>query len=195
MGEGLLRSARDGDKEPGEDAGEDWAEAISRYQRRQEMFSRRRPSLSDSLHLVNTLFEEVSSEEMNKASRRYAHIQRPHRASSPSKSLTTSAATDKIGDGKEESIVSRMSRMTERNGTARERERNERESRETDYDVQQEKGDMQGGGGRGYVAWKGTAGREDRKTVGRELLLEGREKKRGDRGGMDRVLREGRRGR
>ena len=59
MGEGLLRSEREGEREPGEEAGEDWAEAISRYQSRQEMFSRRRPSFRDSLHFVNTLFEGV----------------------------------------------------------------------------------------------------------------------------------------
>ena len=54
MGEGLRFSEKDGEREPGEEEGVDCAEAISRYHRRQEIFSRRRPSLRDSLHFVKT---------------------------------------------------------------------------------------------------------------------------------------------
>lgn len=59
----------------------DCCAAISRYHRRQEMFSSLRPSLSDSLHFVN------------KAHKLY-------RASSPSSPWITSAATERTGDGK-----------------------------------------------------------------------------------------------
>ena len=54
IGDGLRFSEKEGESDPGEEEGVVWAEAISRYHRRQEIFSRRRPSLRDSLHFVNT---------------------------------------------------------------------------------------------------------------------------------------------
>ena len=56
MGDGLRSyfSDRGGETDPGDEVGE-WPEAaISRYHRRHEMFSSRRPSLRDSLHFVKT---------------------------------------------------------------------------------------------------------------------------------------------
>ena len=58
MGDGLRFSENGGESVPGDDEGVDWAEASSRYHKRQDMFSRRRPSFKDSLHFVNTLCEQ-----------------------------------------------------------------------------------------------------------------------------------------
>ena len=55
MGEGLRFSENGGESEPGDDEGEPWAAASSRYHKRHDIFSRRRPSFKDSLHFVNTL--------------------------------------------------------------------------------------------------------------------------------------------
>ena len=55
MGEGLRFSENGGESEPGDDEGVVCAAASSRYHKRHEMFSRRRPSFRDSLHFVNTL--------------------------------------------------------------------------------------------------------------------------------------------
>ena len=70
------------------------------------MFSRRLPSLRDSLHFVKTRTTKGDGEKKEKArEKRYARAQRPKRASSPSRSLTTSAATERIGEGKVETMV------------------------------------------------------------------------------------------
>lgn len=47
-------SDSDGDEEPDDDESNGEESAISRCHSLQEMFSRRRPSLSDCLHFVNT---------------------------------------------------------------------------------------------------------------------------------------------
>ena len=54
MGEAQRPSEGAGEVEPGEWHSLGCMAAISRYQSRQEMFSSRRPSLSDCLHFVNT---------------------------------------------------------------------------------------------------------------------------------------------
>ena len=113
MGEGLRFSENGGESEPGDDEGVVCAAASSRYHKRHEMFSRRRPSFRDSLHFVNTLCRGRLQHGRGEDERGKENIraQRLHKASSPSRSLTTSAATDRIGDGKAEIMVSKSSRV------------------------------------------------------------------------------------
>lgn len=65
------------------------------------MFSSRRPSLSEALHFVNTedgVNETITKSAARRNAKSPAHI--PYRASSPSSSLTTSGATESMGEGK-----------------------------------------------------------------------------------------------
>jgi hypothetical protein len=74
-----------------------------RCQSLQEMFSRRRPSWMDSLHLVKTGGEDEERKRIERGSG--VLVQRPVTASAPSRSWMASAASERRGDGKLETMT------------------------------------------------------------------------------------------
>lgn len=84
---------------------------ISRYQSRHDMFSSRLPSLSDSLHFVKTLSESRNKHRVEQDGATHTPVHIPYSASSPSRSLTTSGETERIGKGK--SIIVHTERSEE----------------------------------------------------------------------------------
>ena len=100
MGEEHPMSDRDGDGEVEEEVSLPCEEASSRYQSLQDIFSSRRPSLSDSLHFVKTEWP-ISHDILHRSVKKCVHTG-PHSVQSvlPIKILDDVGGYRKNGEGK-----------------------------------------------------------------------------------------------